>query len=182
MGSHDYKTRPVLGRDLGSEHVLVGQSGGLSAVYDPNPSTAMPGLLVVTTEHGHLYLDPEGSYDVPQPGPVPAAPTGQATTRIRAGLRMDDVDLRVTFDAAPWFQAATDEQVQALADCGWSGDYPADEVAAGMRHANNEVDALLVLIEARGAGYECRVDPDDAVAWLNEHRPHLVPLMPPREE
>ncbi len=95
---------------------------------------------------------------------------------------MDDVDLRVTFDAAPWFQAATDEQVQALADCGWSGDYPADEVAAGMRRANNEVDALLVLIEACGGGYECRVDPDDAVAWLSEHRPHLVPLMPPREE
>jgi hypothetical protein len=50
-----------------------------------------------------------------------------------------------------------------------------------MRSANREVDALLVLIEARGAGYECDIDRADALAWLGEHRPHLASPMRPEE-
>ena len=182
--THDYDTRPVPGKDLTGEHVLVGESGGLSAVYDCNPSSRVFGLVVVTTEHGHLYLDPDALYQVLDPGPLPTT-TDEAAGRIRASLRIDDIDpfrLDVDFDAAPWFRAATDEQVQTLANCGWGGNYPADEVAAWIRRANREVDALLVLIEARGAGYECHVDADDAIAWLGTHRPHLQrPAQPPQE-
>jgi hypothetical protein len=182
--THDYDTRPMLGRDLTSAHVLVGESGGLSAVYDCNPSSLVFGLVVVTTEHGQLYLDPDALYEVLDADPLPT-PTDAAAGRIRASLRIDDVDLcrlDVDFDAAPWFGVATDEQVQTLANCGWGGDYPADDVAGWMRRANREVDALFVLIEARGAGYECHVDADDAIAWLGAHRPHLQrPAQPPEE-
>jgi hypothetical protein len=64
MGTHDYETRPVLGKNLTAEHVLVGESGGLSAVYDTTGSSLVLGCVVVTTEHGALYLDPEIAYAV----------------------------------------------------------------------------------------------------------------------
>jgi hypothetical protein len=96
---------------------------------------------------------------------------------IRATVRVDDADLGVDFDATRWFEAATDAQIQALAECGWGGDYPADEVAGAMRTIR-EVDALFVLIELRGAGYECSVDSRDALAWVAEHRPRLQLAQP----
>ncbi len=43
---------------------LVGSSGGLSSIYGTNPSAAMPGLVLVSTEHGALYLDPDIAYPV----------------------------------------------------------------------------------------------------------------------
>lgn len=60
--THDYPTTPRLGADLDETCVLVGDSGGLSAVYEANPSSAMTGLMIVETEHGPLYLDPEEEY------------------------------------------------------------------------------------------------------------------------
>jgi hypothetical protein len=57
--THNYTTALLPAIDLDSTMVLVGESGGLSAVYDVANSYAMPGLLVVETEHGSLYLDPD---------------------------------------------------------------------------------------------------------------------------
>jgi hypothetical protein len=64
MTTHDYPTRKVRGFELDETMVLVGESGGLSAVYDNSPSSAMPGLMMIDTEHGPLYLDPDEEYDV----------------------------------------------------------------------------------------------------------------------
>jgi hypothetical protein len=99
---------------------------------------------------------------------------------IGARVCMDDSGPQVDFDATPWFETATDAQILALADCGWGGDDPADEVAQAMRTVH-EVDALFVLIEHGRAGYESRIDPGDALAWLAEHRPQLQ-LPAPEEE
>jgi hypothetical protein len=57
MSTHDYRTQDVAASTLTSRDVLVGESGGLSAVYDSYPSAEMPGCLAVETEHGTLYLD-----------------------------------------------------------------------------------------------------------------------------
>lgn len=62
--AHDYPTRLVKGAHLNSTMVLVGESGGLSAIYGNEESSAMPGLLLVETEHGSLYLDPDEEYEV----------------------------------------------------------------------------------------------------------------------
>jgi hypothetical protein len=62
--THDYLTAPALGRQLTSEHVLVGDSGGLSAIYEVQPSSLLQGMLRVETEHGPLYLDPDEHYSV----------------------------------------------------------------------------------------------------------------------
>ena len=61
---HTHVTKTVRGDALDSTHVLVGESGGLSAVYEAEPSGSMPGFVRVETEHGPLYLDPEELYEV----------------------------------------------------------------------------------------------------------------------
>ncbi len=68
MTTHEYPTRPVNTKDLNSTMVLVGESGGLSAIYeDAEESSAMRGLWRVETEHGPLYLDPDEDQDVLDP-------------------------------------------------------------------------------------------------------------------
>lgn len=59
-----HATRPVLGSDLDNTMVLVGDSGGLSAIYEVGNSAVMSHMLVVETEHGPLYLDPTERYAV----------------------------------------------------------------------------------------------------------------------
>lgn len=58
---HTYDTSQVSVYQLNSSHVLVGECGGLSAVFDVYNSYAMPGCYAVETEHGTLYL---GSTDL----------------------------------------------------------------------------------------------------------------------
>ena len=53
-----------LGTLLDSGDTLVGESGGHSQIYEVNPSSSLPGLLAVETEHGFLYLDPDEEYTV----------------------------------------------------------------------------------------------------------------------
>jgi hypothetical protein len=62
--THDYETREVPVTELDSTMVLVGESGGLCAIYETQPSSAMPGLQRIETEHGALYLDPDESATV----------------------------------------------------------------------------------------------------------------------
>jgi hypothetical protein len=50
--------------ELDSSHVLMGESGGLSAVYAAKPSSAMPGCMRVETEHGSLYVDEDATVEV----------------------------------------------------------------------------------------------------------------------
>ena len=59
MTTHEYPTKVVQVSRLNSTHVLVGESGGLSAVYEVSESNIMPGIFLVETEHGPLYLDPD---------------------------------------------------------------------------------------------------------------------------
>lgn len=62
--SNGYPVETVQGSDLDSSMVLIGESGGLSAIYEVENSSAMPGLLRVETEHGPLYLDPDEGYNI----------------------------------------------------------------------------------------------------------------------
>jgi hypothetical protein len=61
---HDYDTKLVAAERLDSTMVLVGESGGLSAIYGVKGSSVMPGMLAVETEHGTLYLDIDLVYEV----------------------------------------------------------------------------------------------------------------------
>lgn len=43
---------------------LVGDAGGTSLVYDVRASSSLKGFLVITTEHGTMYADPEMMVEV----------------------------------------------------------------------------------------------------------------------
>ena len=58
------RTKTVKGRDLDHTHVLVGESGGLCAIYEAPKSGMVMGLLNVETEHGFLLLDPDADFEV----------------------------------------------------------------------------------------------------------------------
>lgn len=62
--AHDYKTKMVKVTALNGTHVIVGECGGLSAVFDVEPSNAIPGLYRIESEHGVLYLDPDQKIQV----------------------------------------------------------------------------------------------------------------------
>lgn len=62
------------GKTLESGDMLLGESGGLSMVYEVSISSSIPGLLAVETEHGYLYLDPDSEFEV-YTGPAMPHPT-----------------------------------------------------------------------------------------------------------
>ena len=98
---------------------------------------------------------------------------------IRARVHPDDHAIEVPFDATPWFEQASDEEIMELVGCDWGGDYPADRVAMHMAdEAHPEVAAVFRYVEiaqnVRDVGFECYVEEADAVAWLRQHRPHLA--------
>lgn len=100
---------------------------------------------------------------------------------IRAEAHSDDFAFRVDFDAGFWFEKATDKAIIDLIQCGFRGDYPADEVAIFMAKYDPRVRGLFGYIEATNAvhdiGFECAVDPDDAINWIEKHRPALVSII-----
>jgi hypothetical protein len=60
---NDATTRVVVpGAGLEPGDVLIGGAEGTTLIESVSESSAMPGLLVVETEHGSLYLDPDIEY------------------------------------------------------------------------------------------------------------------------
>lgn len=110
------------------------------------------------------------------------SPTSNLDLRIAASARSDDRRIEVDFDAVPWFDQAAELEILELSQCQWGGDYPADAVADYMADQNAELQKMFDYISIAGTnrdpvGFECYVDSDDARAWLNQHRPHLVPII-----
>lgn len=114
--------------------------------------------------------------------------TTQDTLKIKAEVHSDDHNIEVEFDAVPWFQQATDDEILDLAGCGWGGDYPADAVARFFSDSNSVGDALnqdiaglfdyLEIIKndpfkEDQSGFECHVDEASAMKWLETNRPAL---------
>jgi hypothetical protein len=98
---------------------------------------------------------------------------------VPAESHSDDRVVEVSFDAAPWFKRATDEEIIKLANCGFGGDYPADEVSMGLAGQIPELSELHNYIgrvqkAGRDCGFECHVDRDAALAWIKAHRPALL--------
>ena len=98
--------------------------------------------------------------------------------RIAAEVHDDALFKRVDFDAAPWFTQATDADILALQQAGWSGDNMADEVAYYFDGHNKEIVDLFALCRATQStsnpqGFECSVDKDSAKVWLKQHRKGL---------
>lgn len=90
---------------------------------------------------------------------------------IRAEVHSDDFKMQADFDATPWFMAASKGAIVELSECGWRGDYPADNVAQFMARQNPEVEKVLDYATLQSEmGFECLVNEADAKAWLKENR------------
>ena len=103
---------------------------------------------------------------------------------IRAEVHTDDHRAEASFDAVEWFEQASDQDIIDLAGCSWGGDYPADDVAEFMADHDSNVADVFKFLETynRGPardrqGFECHVNSDDAIRWLKEHKPTLVPQL-----
>jgi hypothetical protein len=104
---------------------------------------------------------------------------GDDTSRVPASVHSDDWRFEANFDAAAWMSVANDEAIRALHGIGFRGDYAADEVALYFEHTNAEIAAVLEYCRAsqaggrEGVGFECVVEEEEAMAWLEQHRPTL---------
>lgn len=90
---------------------------------------------------------------------------------IRAEAHSDDYRVEVRFDATEAFRAMTDEEIIALADVDWGGDYEADAVAEHFEQTATR--ELFDYTAISGEGFECHVNEGDALAWLKVNRSSL---------
>lgn len=92
---------------------------------------------------------------------------------VRAEVWSDDHVHNIQFDAVEWLQQASDEEILALAEMNWSGGYEADAVARFFEDSHEEIERLMVNCQEHGTGFECRVDAEAALKWLQDNRPQL---------
>ena len=87
-----------------------------------------------------------------------------------------DEDHRTGFDATGWFEQASEKEILELAEIGWGGNYPADDVAwwaeDGIPHP--QIQSMFRYTQARNIGFECHVDGKAAMAWLLAHKPDVA--------
>jgi hypothetical protein len=106
---------------------------------------------------------------------------------VPAECHSDDHAAEVKFDAAPWLKRASTKEILKLADCGWGGDYGADQVAMDMANKDADIAFMFKYVEARkrsgqDIGFECHVQEDEALAWLNDNRPRVFAKLPTIKE
>lgn len=97
---------------------------------------------------------------------------------ISAEVHSDDRVHKIAFDASAWFLQAGESKILELANIGWRGDLPADEVALFFKDTNPDISALFdytlsiqnVREKKDCCGFECSVDEKEAIAWLMHHR------------
>jgi hypothetical protein len=105
---------------------------------------------------------------------------GEAVLTVLAEGHSDDWMHEVAFDAAPWFEQASDDELRALHEIGYRGDRAADEVLLYLEERVAEVGDLLDYCRRSqahgrdGVGFECEVSEDEALRWLAAHRPGLL--------
>ena len=108
----------------------------------------------------------------------PTAPeTSSPTVAIQAEAHSDDQAVRIKFDALAWFRESSAENILALANCGWGGDYPADAVVLHTQDGEQEKRLFSYLTIHPKMGFECHVNEDNAMAWLADNRPEVHDLL-----
>lgn len=96
---------------------------------------------------------------------------------VEAEVHTDDRVMQTTFDARPYLQQASDDQLLGILQVGFSGDYCTDDIALYARdHALDpdvvEIFAYLNAVQrGKTMGFECSVDPKDYLRWLDQVRP-----------
>lgn len=113
----------------------------------------------------------------------------QSLPEVTAHAYSDDRRIEVTIDARPWLLAATPKTLRHMDAIEWGGDYEADEIyhhadRAGCSEAKRLSDYLATnptMPNGDTVGFEVQMDPAEAYAWLEEHRPDLSAPTAPAE-
>jgi hypothetical protein len=140
-----------------------------------------PGSGVTCSDHVVGLVDPldKDGYTEAYPGELTWVDA--TSDPIPAKMVTDDHVATVDFDASKWFMNASDSAIVALADAGWSACERADGVAeafaAGGHHPDPgvvDVFGYLSLVQKfKTVGFECYIDQDAAMAWIQSRRPAL---------
>ena len=92
-----------------------------------------------------------------------------------------DNRIEVDFDAAPWFENATDEKIAELRAIRFGGEPAADELLKSHAGIHDGVRRMLAYLsmnpklpDGELVEFECHVDEQDAESWIAAHRPHLI--------
>lgn len=91
---------------------------------------------------------------------------------VPAEVHTDDYQVEVDFNAVPWLNQASEQEIIDLAECGWRGDYPADAVAQHSVKWYPQIDDVFSHKSGNEdlSGFEVVVDEGLAMAWLKENR------------
>lgn len=100
---------------------------------------------------------------------------------ISAEVHSDDHVFEATFDASKWAEQADDTEIEALAKCGFGGDYAADAVAQFMADHDEDVKKVFSYLDLKPkmgngdpVGFECHVEEEDLAMWLDTNRPAMA--------
>src|SRR2546421_10930454 len=87
---------------------------------------------------------------------------------IAARIHTDDGHHKVHFDATPWFEHATIEEINGLRRIEYGGNYEADSVAEFVadNDINLEVKEVLEYCNRQDIGFEVYVDEKAAERWI----------------
>lgn len=104
---------------------------------------------------------------------------------VKAEFWTDDRVVEAHFDARAYLMQASAADIKAIIDCGYRGDYPTDHVAQYMadKALDEDIEAGFEYIGALqkagrkdAPGFECSVDKDSLLQWLDAHRPEALAL------
>lgn len=107
---------------------------------------------------------------------------------VKAGFMMihalcyvgNNEQMQVDFDATPWFEQASNAQIEALFRIGCAGDVEADQVAMFVADLGMDAELCKLLHECQPQthrnqlSFDVRINPRDASCWLRETKPVLA--------
>lgn len=94
---------------------------------------------------------------------------------IHAEVHSDDHVWTASFDATPFFEQVSLQDLQDLAHCDWGGDYPADAVAEFMDEKDPGVTEVFKYKDKKEAqGFECNIREHSAFVWVKANRSDWV--------
>jgi len=112
--------------------------------------------------------------------PCAEVPTNnpKSCTGISVTMTSDDKTMSVTFDGVPWFTQATHEELVTLAEDSWENELSSDIIAFHSEKLVPEVESVIAYVnqlatmpdKADVAGFSCKVNSEQALKWLEEHR------------
>ncbi len=104
---------------------------------------------------------------------------------IEAKVTDDDAVVEIPFDASPWFEQATDDEILKASSVDFCGGYECDVIADYMRDKDEEVGKFFNYLEAlneiQASGFFCTIDELSAIEWLKSNRPHLAKQLEVKE-